>query len=304
MVVWYPARTTTTAPKLIADNPAFVGVMSVENAPPAEGEHPLVVLSHGYRGNWTNQACLASALAHQGYIVAAVNHPGSTTHDSSPQEAAQLWQRPADIGRAIDAVRLSRKIWRCREAAYCRSVIHWRLGQQWKSPARVSTRPICPRVQRSSEVSQLRRLPNNESAAHGIKGPTGRRLRETRVTAVVALDWVCPRLHGCSLAALPVPVLVIAAGVPSEDLPAELESADLAKRLPKTSSQYVEIGDASHFSFLSLCKPGAMAMLEEDVPGDGIICTDGESGRAREVIQQQVISLISEFLQVSQETPN
>ena len=47
-----------------------------------------------------------------------------------------------------------------------------------------------------------------------------------------------------------------------------------------------------------------MAMLEEDVPGDGIICTDGEGGRPREVIQQQVITLISEFLQVSQETPN
>lgn len=37
-------------------------------------------------------------------------------------------------------------------------------------------------------------------------------------------------------------------------------------------------------------------MLEEDVPGDGIICTDGEGGRPPEAIQQQVISQISEFL--------
>ena len=122
-------------------------------------------------------------------------------------------------------------------------------------------------------------------------------LRDKRVTAVVALDLGLSRgFTDASLAALPVPVLLIAAGVPSEDLPAELESADLAKRLPKPSSQYVEIGDASHFSFLSLCKPGAIAMLEEDVPGDGIICTDGEGGRPREVLQQQVITLISEFL--------
>jgi hypothetical protein len=37
-------------------------------------------------------------------------------------------------------------------------------------------------------------------------------------------------------------------------------------------------------------------MLEEEVPGDGIICRDGDGGRARRVIQQQVASLITEFL--------
>ncbi len=90
---------------------------------------------------------------------------------------------------------------------------------------------------------------------------------------------------------------MIAAGVPSHDLPAELESANLSKRLPSATSRYVEISDASHFSFLSICKPGAEVMLEEDVPGDGIICRDGDNGRPREVIQQQITSLIAEFLQ-------
>jgi predicted dienelactone hydrolase len=75
-----------------------------------------------------------------------------------------------------------------------------------------------------------------------------------------------------------------------------LESANLAKRLPSASSRYIEIKDASHFSFTSMCKPGAQGMLEEDVPGDGIICRDGDGGRARGVIQQQVVSLIAEFL--------
>lgn len=73
--------------------------------------------------------------------------------------------------------------------------------------------------------------------------------------------------------------------------------ANLAKRLPPASSRYVEISDASHFSFLSVCKPGAHAMLEEDVPGDGIICQDGDSARPRQVIQQQITSQIAEFLQ-------
>jgi hypothetical protein len=33
------------------------------------------------------------------------------------------------------------------------------------------------------------------------------------------------------------------------------------------------------------------------VPGDGIICGDGDAARPREEIQQQVTALISEFLQ-------
>lgn len=308
MVVWYPSRATTSAPKLIADNPAFVGVLSVENAAPAEGEHPLVVLSHGYRGNWTNQAWLASALAHQGYIVAAVNHPGSTTHDRSPQAAAQLWQRPADIGRAIDAVTAQPAKFGAvatrRIAVIGHSLGGWTAMEI--AGARFDTDLFardCSVHQKLASCSVYQTM--NPASNPASKARLAADLRDKRVTAVVALDLGLSRgFTDASLAALPVPVLVIAAGVPSEDLPAELESADLAKRLPKPSSQYVEIGDASHFCFLSLCKPGAMAMLEEDVPGDGIICTDGEAGRAREVIQQQVISLISEFLQVSQETPN
>lgn len=103
MVAWYPAA-STAKPQLIADNGVFIGALAVTDAPPAAGEHPLVVLSHGYGGNWGKQVWLASALAHKGYIVAAVNHPGTTTKDRSPQAAAQLWKRPADLSRAIDAV--------------------------------------------------------------------------------------------------------------------------------------------------------------------------------------------------------
>lgn len=103
LVVWYPSKTTAT-PQLIADSAVFVGDVAVRDAPPAAGAHPLVVLSHGFRGNWGNQSWIASALAHQGYIVAAVNHPGTTTRDRNPAAAAQLWQRPIDLQRAIDAV--------------------------------------------------------------------------------------------------------------------------------------------------------------------------------------------------------
>lgn len=103
LTVWYPAATTAT-PEPIADDTVFVGALAVPNAPVVAGGHPLVVLSHGYGGNWRNQVWLASALARRGYIVAAVNHPGTTSKDRSPAAAAQLWQRPRDLSRAIDGV--------------------------------------------------------------------------------------------------------------------------------------------------------------------------------------------------------
>lgn len=137
----------------------------------------------------------------------------------------------------------------------------------------------------------------NPASTPASKARLAADLSDKRVTSIVALDLGLSRgMTDASLAALPVPTLVIAAGAPSDDLPAQLESANLAKPLPQASTRYVEISDASHFSFSSGCKPGAIEMLEEDMPGDGIICRDGDGARPREVIQQQITSLIAEFL--------
>lgn len=299
LVVWYPSATTATA-QLIADTPVFIGDLAVRDAPAAEGAHPLVVLSHGYRGNWGNQSWLASALVQRGYIVAAVNHPGTTTRDRDPQAAAQLWQRPLDLQRAIDAVvaqpgRFGRVAkgqiavvghslggWTALEIAGARFDPE-RFAEDCSTHAQLSSCSVYQAINPGSHPESTARLRTD--------------LSDKRVTAIVTLDLGLSRgLSGESLAALAVPALVIAAGAPSEDLPAQLESAHLAKRLPPASSRYVEIADASHFSFLSLCKPGAVALLEEEAPGDGVICRDGENARPRAQIQQQIVTLISEFL--------
>lgn len=56
------------------------------------------------------------------------------------------------------------------------------------------------------------------------------------------------------------------------------------------------ISEACHFSFLSQCKPDAQALLEKEAPGDGIIGVDGDSGRPRGLIHQQITLLVSKFL--------
>ncbi|WP_286919161.1 alpha/beta hydrolase family protein [Pseudomonas sp. UBA6753] len=300
LVVWYPSTTTAT-PQLIADTPVFIGDLAVRDAPPAAGTYPLVVLSHGFRGNWGNQSWLASALAHQGYIVAAVNHPGTTTRDHNPEAAAQLWQRPIDLQRAIDAVMAQAdqfgRVAKGQVAVVGHSLGGWTAleiaGARFDPKRFAQDCSIHPQLSSCSVYKQI-----NADSAPASKARLGGDLRDSRVTAIVTLDLGLSRgLTDESLAALPVPTLVIAAGAPSEDLPAQLESADLAKRLPSATSRYVEIEDASHFSFLSTCKPDAMALLEDDAPGDGVICRDGDNARSRGAIQLQIASLVTEFLE-------
>lgn len=299
MVVWYPGAAATKA-QLVADNAVFFGVPAARDTPPAAGEHPMVVLSHGFAGNWGNQAWLASALAQKGYIVAAVNHPGSTSRDRSAAAAAQLWQRPVDLSRAIDAVTAQPDkfgvVAKQRIAVVGHSLGGWTAmeiaGARFDPERFARDCQAHPQLASCSVYQQM-----NPASTPALKNSLAADWRDQRVSAVVSLDLGLSRgLTDASLAALPVPVLVIAAGVPSKELPARLESADLAKRLPSASSRYVEINDASHFTFMAVCKPGAVAVLEEAVPGDGIICTDAEHGRPREVIQQQLAGLISAFL--------
>lgn len=299
MAVWYPA-TTTAQPKLIADNLVFIGVLAVPDAAPTPGRHPLVVLSHGYGGNWGKQAWLASALARQGYIVAAVNHPGTTSQDRSAEAAAQLWQRPRDLSRAIDALLAQPEPFGAVDSGRIAVVGHSLGGWTVMEMAGARFDPALFARDCSAHPTLVACTAYREMNPEGI--PTGKEqlaadLSDKRVSAVVSLDLGLSRgFTDASLAMLPVPALVIAAGVPSADLPAQMESADMAKRLPKASTQYVQISDANHFSFMLQCKPGAAAVLDADVPGDSIICQDGPGARPRPIIQQQVITLISQFL--------
>lgn len=67
--VWYP----TSAEAKRHDYKPQIGFAAVD-APVADGEHPLIVFSHGFLGAADQTIFLMEALARHGYIVAAVNH--------------------------------------------------------------------------------------------------------------------------------------------------------------------------------------------------------------------------------------
>lgn len=121
-------------------------------------------------------------------------------------------------------------------------------------------------------------------------------MNDPRLKAFVSLDLGLARgFTPESLAQVNVPALIFGAGVDIGDLPAELESGWLATHLPTQSSQLVMVPDAMHFSFMQLCKPGAEAIIEEEMPGDVIVCRDG-GDRTRAAIHDDIAATIIAFL--------
>lgn len=101
--VWYPTGGEGRA-FLFADSPVFQGVTVVEEAPVADGTHPVIALSHGMGGNIRSMAWLASALAERGAIVVNVNHPNTTWNDFDMAKGMRHWTRAQDLSLALDAL--------------------------------------------------------------------------------------------------------------------------------------------------------------------------------------------------------
>ena len=297
VALWYPTNQNNTV-ETIGENIVFVGTKAVRNAAPAPGKHPLVLLSHGYGGSWRNLNWLASQLAKEGYIVAAPNHPGTTTQDKSPHAARELWQRPRDLSRTLDKILaepgLAGGVDPRRIAAVGHSLGGWTVlmlaGGRFE-PMRFMN--DC-RVHAALAVCKLASTLGIDPSASAAK--LANSARDPRISAVILFDAGLLRgFTPASLRQLNVPVLILAAQVDSTQLPAELESDYIAAHLPVENMRYASVAGATHFSFMQLCKPGAEKVIEAHEPGEGIVCQDG-SGASRAVIHQHLAKEVSHFL--------
>lgn len=293
VALWYPTN-SQSKPESTGENVAFYGISAIKDATPLQRQHPFVLLSHGYSGNWRNLNWLASELVAQGYIVAAPDHPGTTTFNKDAQQAAQTWQRPHDLSRVIDALindpELAGPIDKQRIAAIGHSLGGWTVAalagatfntEQFEKDCQVNTSP------RACSLS----------AELGLQNPTlEKSMADPRLKAFVSLDLGLARgFTSESLASITIPSLIISAGIDIGDMPAELESGYLAQHLPKEHSTYVQIPDAIHFSFMQLCKPGAAALIDAEAPGEGIVCQDDDT-RPRQEIHREIAFLVIGFL--------
>lgn len=301
--LWYPTNLNTSQPSLVADNIAFAGTKVIKEATPTflnhGGKRPLVMLSHGYRGSWRNLNWLATRLVQQGYLVAAVDHPGTTTFNTSSIQAARWWQRPQDLSRLLDYL-IADKTWQKmldenNISAIGHSLGGWTVMQLMG--AEFNRKDYLDDCQYHAEFRSCQ-IKDELGLSKALSDePLNPSLRDTRFKKAVILDLGLARSFSkSSLNNIKTPTLILGAGIDIGDLPQAQESGFLAEHLPLFKRQYKVYELATHFSFMQPCKTNAIAILEEETPGDSIICKDGV-GISRYDLHQQIFSDIEAFLQ-------
>ena len=296
ITIWYPTEQTQDI-EHVGENLVFYGIPVIKDAAPGSEPLATILLSHGYRGSWRNLNWLAFELARDGYLVAAVDHPGTTTFDHDPQQAAQWWQRPRDLSRLLDWLMINLQggvVDGQRIAAIGHSQGGWTvmnlIGARFDRGLFNLDCQQHPDAVTCGLASELGLDVKQPGEAVGS-------LRDERIKAAVTLDLGLARgFSSDSLAALQVPSLILAAGVNIANLPYQMESGFLASHIPSSKRQYRVFPEATHFSFMQLCKPGAQAIIEQEEPGDGIVCQDGGS-RSRVELHADMYGEIHTFLQ-------
>lgn len=295
--IWFPAQSGLSVER-IAENPAFYGTDVVPSGQPLAGKFPLVVISHGYRGNWRNQNWLATTLAQNGYVVVSIDHPGTTTFNQSAELAAQWWERPGDLSRLLDWLLTSAEWAEIIDESDITAIGHSLGG--WTVMALAGAQ--FDRSQMLQECTgEASPLVCGLASGLGLEVPQEGEplgsLKDDRINRVVSMDLGLARgFARQSLRDLTTPTLILAAGIDTAGLPQADESGFLARYIPRVNHDYIVYPDATHFSFMQLCKPGAVEMIEEEDPGDGIVCQDGND-RPREELHQAIAQDIMQFIQ-------
>ncbi len=280
-----------------AGNAVFEGVDLLENAEPAAGQYPLVLLSHGWGGNYDRMAWLGAGLAERGAVVLAVNHPGSTTRDFDSATAMNHWTRAQDLSAALDHLLadpgLAPLIDESRIYAAGFSYGGWTaLSLAGVRGSRDGFFDYCAAAGARSQFCA-------ELAARGVDiSGIDQRLyeatyRDPRIAAVAAIDpgltW---GLTPQDVADVRVPVLLVGLGEGTHRLQATDTSASgFTALLPEAAN--TRIAPAMHFSALGLCTPAGAAILADE--GDDPVCTDPEGTDRRAVLQQIVTAMAGHF---------
>ncbi len=96
ITIWYPAAGTERELDIgPAASPIFIAGRVAARAPFADAtRHPLILASHGFGGTARQLTWLGAPLARHGFIVAAVDHPGTNGIDGvTPEGAYAPWER-------------------------------------------------------------------------------------------------------------------------------------------------------------------------------------------------------------------
>lgn len=296
--IWYPSASQTYS-TMIGANPAFKGVKAMLGSVPAEGSHPLVLISHGSGGNMDNLGWLATGLVQQGAIVAGVNHPGSTSGDSSPRRSIQHWTRAMDATAALDSVLAHPDFGPLIDQSRI-----YMLGFSFGGFTAMSLAGA--QVDLATYTDYCDQPPADAMdciffAKGGVKfdqiaaADFNQSLKDDRIAKTVAIDPGLGMAYTSdSLAAIDHPVFFLNLGK-TEDLVFPINVGEQGHNLTAkiNGATYDQVEGANHFTFLGECTPDAPKLLEAE--SEDPICTDPE-GVDRAKAHDEILTKVSGFL--------
>ena len=288
--LWYPAGNPDASTEPLGRNAMFVGTNVIPDAAPKPGPHPVIVLSHGSGGSGDKMGWLAGPLAEDGWIVAAPNHPGTTSGDSLPERTVMPWERTADMRAVLDHLADDAPGGATDGAV----AVGFSLGGHTAlrlAGARASKAAFLAYCDRNPDLLDCGWFAENELDLATIDADRYEAAdAEPRIRAAVAID---PALSAAmtdeSLVAIDVPVLTIGMGAPGF-VPEGIDAAPSAALIP--GARHVNVEGGTHFSMLGACRSlGRVVIgLLEDEP----ICAD--PGRDRAEVQAAVLRTVRAFL--------
>ncbi len=101
--LWYPSD-DNNAPLDIPTDKIWLHPKEKRGVKISEKEksYPLVLMSHGHKGDRRERSWLSELLVEQGFIVASVEHFGSAWSEYNPLATIAFWDRALDISFVID----------------------------------------------------------------------------------------------------------------------------------------------------------------------------------------------------------
>lgn len=296
--LWSPVGRATYAGE-IGGNAVFEPVKAYIGAALPDEKLPLIVVSHGSGSSMDGTAWLAAGLAERGALVLVLNHPGTTTGDSSPRQTVRLSERAADMSAALDHVladpyfseRINRDQITALGFSLGGSTVLGLAGLELDAEA---YRDYCRKFGETAQDCLF--LMRGGVDFDNLPQEFSINMADERFSSFVAVD------PGFTYAAVPEsaevinrPVQLISLGdsFPWFATDVRAEGSGLADMLPNVT--HTVIPDAYHYSFLPICTENAPKLLLEE--GEDPICDDPEDWD-RSTAHEASIRAITQFLKL------
>jgi len=304
--VWYPAAASAVEQPIEIPGMSELFVIGRAarnvNLASAPVKYPLVVLSHGTGGSALQMAWLGTALAANGYIAVAVNHPGNNATEAyTAQGFSTWWERARDLSVVIDSM-LADPTFGSRIDSHRIGAAGFSLGGYTMIEIAGGTtdvgafRQFCAShvadvvCQSPPEfptlVDDFNKLSATDAPFQAALAHAGDSYRDKRVRAAFAIaPPLGPAFRPASLSAIAIPVRIIA-GEADAIAPIADGAKYFAQDIPGAKLTIFP-GNVGHYVFLDVCTAAGRKTLS-------LLCNDGE-GVDREAIHASTAGFAVEF---------